>query len=75
MGSDIQGELNDTLDYAKSLYLIGDYNHTLEVLNTYVTQNPENSSAWNLKGLVFLAEGSYDSSIDSFHRAPPILIF
>lgn len=69
-GNDIkEKEAIDQLEFAKSLYLNGDYNHSFEVIEPLTLNYPDNTSAWNLKGLIFLKNGSNTLAIDSFQHA------
>lgn len=68
----VQNEADSILEDAKSYFFEGDFNNSLELIDVYISQYPMNASAWNLRGMVYLQNGSYKKAEESFLKAVTI---
>lgn len=69
-GSEVKEEIGENLlEYAIDLYQRGDYNASFEAINHYLIDNGENASALNLRGLLYMNNGSYEFANEDFHKA------
>lgn len=59
----------DPLERSISLYKEGNYTSSLRVADEFILTHPDNSSAWNLKGLVFLEQGASQQAEEAFLTA------
>lgn len=65
----VPNDPDNMLEEAKAYYFEGDFNHSLEIIDAYIFKYPLNASAWNLKGMIYLQNGSYKQAEDSFSHA------
>lgn len=69
-GNDVPSTYEDNLlSEAKSSYTQGDITSSLKLVDEYLLKYPSNASAWNLKGLIYLQNGSYILAEESFSKA------
>jgi tetratricopeptide (TPR) repeat protein len=65
----LHSNYNSQLDEAKSSFIAGNINLSIDLINDYIQNNPPNASAWNLKGMINLQNGSYLEAEKSFFQA------
>lgn len=62
-------EAEQKLNEAKTNFMNGDLNRSLELIDEYLQDYPPNASAWNLKGMIFLQNNLYKEAEESFLKA------
>lgn len=66
---EIIGQEINLLEQAKNHYIIGDLSNSLKAVNEYLTIDPENASALNLQGIIFMDIGEYALAEQSLQKS------